>query len=248
VEGTDHWLAGSVPGWTGVSVTKAIYQSRYLSDSGRLFFNSPDHLVAAATTDKEKVYVYEPNGVGGCHGSSDCVGLISSGTSAHESAFLDASESGNDVFFLTADRLVPSQDGDGAFDIYDARVCEQGSPCLTPPEPPLPPCDETPEHLCKPVPPPPPAFEGPSTSAVGPGNVAKHETLAVKEEVKPKPPPKPLTRAQLFAKAMHACHKLKHHKVRVACEASARRRYGPKKHGKGAQHKPTHAASRGKAR
>ena len=58
--------------------------------------------------------------------------LISSGTSQKESAFLEATPSGDDVFFLTAAQLSP-QDTDDAFDIYDARVCTSESPCLTPP-------------------------------------------------------------------------------------------------------------------
>ena len=37
--------------------------------------------------------------------AAGCVGLISSGTSLEESAFLDASESGEDVFFLSSARL-----------------------------------------------------------------------------------------------------------------------------------------------
>ena len=65
----------------------------------------------------------------GVPGGAGCVGLISSGTSGEESAFLDASESGNDVFFLTASRLVP-QDLDSALDVYDAHVCSASSPCL----------------------------------------------------------------------------------------------------------------------
>ncbi len=40
--------------------------------------------------------------------SGGCVGLISSGESTEESAFLDASENGDDVFFLTASQLAPS--------------------------------------------------------------------------------------------------------------------------------------------
>ena len=63
--------------------------------------------------------------------SGGCVGLISSGTSAEESAFLDASENGDDVFFLTASRLVP-QDVDTALDVYDAHVCSAASPCPPP--------------------------------------------------------------------------------------------------------------------
>jgi hypothetical protein len=45
-------------------------------------------------TEKEKVYVHEPNSLGSCHSEAGCVGLISSGTSEHESAFLAASASG----------------------------------------------------------------------------------------------------------------------------------------------------------
>ena len=39
----------------------------YLSNSGRLFFNSPDQLVPQATNAKEDVYEFEPDGVGSCH-------------------------------------------------------------------------------------------------------------------------------------------------------------------------------------
>ncbi|HZL21666.1 MAG TPA: hypothetical protein VFG23_28300, partial [Polyangia bacterium] len=55
-----HWLAGSVPGWMYDGRAYALYQSRYLSDSGRLFFNSPDALVPQDTNGKENVYEYEP--------------------------------------------------------------------------------------------------------------------------------------------------------------------------------------------
>ena len=128
----DHWLAGSIPGWTPIEEGTALYQSRYLSDEGRLFFNSPDELVAHAKNGKEDVYEYEPEGLGSCHSSPGCVALISSGESDHESAFLDASESGDDAFFLTNQPLV-SADHDTSFDVYDARVCSEASPCLSPP-------------------------------------------------------------------------------------------------------------------
>ena len=79
----------------------------------------------------ENVYEYEPREALRLH-AGGCVGLISSGESEHESAFLDASESGDDVFFLTAQQLAP-QDIDTNFDVYDARVCEPGSRCAPPP-------------------------------------------------------------------------------------------------------------------
>ena len=124
-----QWLAANVPGWTSYKSEHALYQSRYLSDGGRLFFNSSDDLVPQATNSAEDVYEYEPPGEGSCSAASatfaeasdGCVGLISSGTSKEESAFLDASESGDDVFFLTYARL-STRDTDTALDVYDARV------------------------------------------------------------------------------------------------------------------------------
>jgi hypothetical protein len=119
-----QWLAGSIPGWTSPE-----YQSRYLSDSGRLFFNGADALVPSDTNGTEDVYEYEPPGVGGCTSASvsfsarsgGCVDLISSGTAREESAFMDASESGDDVFFMTSAQL-SKQDTDTVRDVYDARV------------------------------------------------------------------------------------------------------------------------------
>jgi hypothetical protein len=117
-------LAANIPGRAS-----PLYVSRYLSNSGRLFFNGADALVPSDTNGVEDVYEYEPPGVGGCTSDSagfsshsdGCVGLVSSGTSKEESAFLDASESGDDVFFLSAAQL-SRQDTDSTFDVYDARV------------------------------------------------------------------------------------------------------------------------------
>jgi hypothetical protein len=129
------WLAAAIPGWTPFSLAQTAYQSRYLSNTGRLFFNSVDALVPQDSNGTTDVYEYEPS-MGEEEPSGDtctessptfgrasggCVNLISSGTSKEESAFLDASENGDDVFFLTAARL-SSKDVDTSFDIYDARV------------------------------------------------------------------------------------------------------------------------------
>lgn len=124
-----RWYAANIPGWTSYALEEARYQSRYLSNRGRLFFNSADALVPQDSNGTEDVYEFEPPGVGGCTEASPafaprnggCLGLISSGTSKEESAFMDASETGDDVFFLTAARLT-GKDVDGAYDLYDARV------------------------------------------------------------------------------------------------------------------------------
>jgi hypothetical protein len=236
---SDHWLAGSVPGWTGISHEAAQYQSRYLLEDGRLFFNSPDHLVGAATGTKEKVYEFEPHGIGACQSAGGCVGLLSSGNSTaeeggeHESEFLDASEGGEDVFLLTAARL-PAENGtspdlDTNFDVYDARVCQQpgSSSCLSGPASGSAGCPE--ENACKgaapgtPLPPVPA-----SMTAAATGNVAHVEVLGTKVETKPKP--KPLTTAQKLAKALKQCRSKykgnKKKKQRSACEKRARKKYG----------------------
>lgn len=138
---TEDSLAASLPVWEDLGISEELdYQPRYLSDSGRLFFNSPDALVPQDSNGTWDIYQYEPPGVGSCIESSPtfgkasggCVDLISSGTSVEESIFLDASESGNDVFFLTAAQL-SHRDVDSAIDIYDARV---GGGESEPPPPP----------------------------------------------------------------------------------------------------------------
>ncbi len=164
-------LAAAVPGWTEANFgPSAYYQSRYLSDGGRLFFDSADALVPQDTNDKEDVYEYEPEGIGSCSLSSGCVGLISGGNGGQDSSFVDASANGNDVFFRTADRLVP-QDVDNAYDVYDAHVCSIEAPCLPPPIAGIPPCASS--DACKPGPVPQPAVLGPPASATfsGSGNI-----------------------------------------------------------------------------
>jgi DNA-binding beta-propeller fold protein YncE len=187
-----HWLAGSVPGWANGSDSVAS-QPRYLSDRGRLFFNSPDALVPQDTNGLEDVYEYEPAGVGGCTSASTtfsersggCVNLISSGTSSTESAFYDASESGDDVFFLTASRLTAA-DYDTSNDVYDAHVCSSSVPCATVPLSP-PPC--TSGDSCKAAPSSQPEIFGPAPSATfsGIGNVVGEPREGGQRKVKAKP-------------------------------------------------------------
>jgi phosphodiesterase/alkaline phosphatase D-like protein len=258
VKGPDHWLAGSIPGWTTVKPNAALYQSRYLSDSGRMFFTSADPLVPAVSAKTrnetivgteysvgvENVYEFEPNGTGGCTLTSGCIALISKGTSEHESAFLDASANGNDVFFLTLAQLSP-QDLDQAYDIYDARVCE-ASPCQSAP-PPTEPCGSI--ETCREASPPLPVFGASATSTFsGPPSTVQPGSGETLNEKHKKPPP--LTNSQKLAKALKACRKLPHksqaqrHK-RAACEAQARKKYG-KKAGKKAKHSSSRQAGGGR--
>ncbi len=168
-----HWLAAAIPGWTDVgegSGYHVSYQSRYLSDEGRLFFDSTDALVPQDTNGVDDVYEYEPAGIGSCGLDGGCVGLISGGAGGQESSFVDASVSGDDVFFRTTDRLV-SQDVDDAYDMYDAHVCSAEVPCSPPSVAVVPPCASS--DACKPGPTPQPAVFGPPASATfsGSGNV-----------------------------------------------------------------------------
>lgn len=234
-EPVDHWLAGSVPGWTTLTPEYAHYQSRYLSDDGRLFFNSPNDLVPAARSDKEKVYEYEPDGVGSCDDGGGCIGLLSSGTAKRESAFVDASASGNDVFFVTSAELLRDAEGGGGSEagsplkVYDAHACEPSSPC-----PPLPPqaskpCEDE-ERQCTSYSQEPAFLTPANTTLPGSSALGLVQVLPSTEAIKPKPTPKPLTRAQKLAKALKACKKDKRKRKRVACEAQARKAYGPPKH------------------
>lgn len=237
----ERWIAGSIPGWTSLAKWRATYQSRYLSSSGRLFFDSADTLVPQDQNHKEDVYEYEPGGVGNCASAGGCVSLISSGakTDEHESAFLDASASGNDVFFLTSEKLVAG-DTDTAFDVYDARICgtSESAPCLPVKPPPPPTCSG---EQCRPPTSPQPSFAGSATATFsGPGNVPATGVLNDKTNVAPKP--KVVTRAQKLSKALKSCRgRFKHgKKQRQACEKQARKKYGQAK--KAGHRASSHAA------
>jgi hypothetical protein len=150
--------------------------TRALSDDGaHVFLETYEALLPRDTNGQLDVYEYEQGGAGSCHVASGCLYLISSGTSKLRSDFVDAGASGNNVFFTTAQQLVPS-DTDGAFDLYDAR--EKGGF----PQPPSPaPCLG---DACQVVP---PATSEPTLATSvpsGPGN--EHPTKPVAKHHKPK--------------------------------------------------------------
>ncbi len=149
--------------------------------------------------------------------------LISAGTSLDESAFLDASENGDDVFFLTAEKLVP-QDVDTALDVYDAHVCTSKEPCFE--EVTSPPACVSAE-ACRAAPAPQPSVFGAPASATfsGPGNLTTDTSPPAA------PPAKPTAaqvRAKELTKALKACRK-KRGTQRTGCERVARKRYAPVK-------------------
>jgi hypothetical protein len=93
-----------------------------VSNAGQVFFQTSRGLVRGDSNGRIDVYEYE----------AGHLALISKGASATDSMFLDASPSGDDVFFTTRDQLV-GWDQDSNVDLYDARV-DGGLP-----EPPPPP-------------------------------------------------------------------------------------------------------------
>jgi hypothetical protein len=96
-------------------------QSHYLTDSGRLYFDSSDRLSPLDANGRvEDVYEVEPQGVGTCSRAAGCVSLISAGVGTLDSNLLAVDEDGANIFFTTRERLVP-KDQDSLIDLYDAR-------------------------------------------------------------------------------------------------------------------------------
>ena len=60
----EQWVASNVPPWTRFADGESRHQSRYLSDSGRLLFDSHDALVPQDVNGTQDVYEYESVGVG----------------------------------------------------------------------------------------------------------------------------------------------------------------------------------------
>ena len=256
----DHWLAANVPGWTNINESAAAYQSRYLSDSGRLFFNSPDALVPAVQeeveagkTSKEKVYEYDPGGVGSCERAGGCIALISSSDADNEAAFLDASASGDDVFFVSAEPLARG-DVDHEYDVYDAHVCDATAPCLPSPGTGKPPCGATEE--CRSGTYGTPSYEAAASPAVNTVSTSRDEVAGTKSstpaktaaqklaealkacrtssrrsacEKRARAKYEPLIRAEHLAAALRACRKQTSKSGRLSCEKQARRRYAARK-------------------
>ncbi len=118
-------------------------------DGAFVFFESPVGLTPGALNDVQigsgqEGVIYEQNVYewheGHVYLISDGRDVSAAGKHVMESGRLDLSSvhliasdgSGGNVFFQTADSLV-GQDTDTQVDIYDARVCTSGDPCIAPP-------------------------------------------------------------------------------------------------------------------
>lgn len=161
-----------------------------ISDDGsRVFFQSRDSIVPEDVNGKQDAYMWE-------QGSPS---LVSTGQSGDPSSFVGASRSGDDVFFVTRERIVPT-DQDNNLDVYDARV-GGGFPYLAPP----PPCEG--ESGCR----------GPAGSARPGANPA---TETFDSDVRPLDPAR-----QRLKKALRACKQKPIRKARAKCRKRAKKRY-----------------------
>lgn len=205
------------------SSSTPFYRVRALSaDGGRLFFtaaglaaeNAP---VIGGQSPYTKVYEYERNGTGSCMKTSGCLYLISSPTNRSSDYFLDASESGNDVFFATTSQLGVAERGEITA-VYDARV--EGAPAkaiVVATE-----CEAPCRKQGGSVEPGPPLL---SMSTGASGNLrAAAPTEAKKSKAKKKKTASQI-RVERLKKALRRCRRDRTGKKRRRCEVRARARY-----------------------
>ena len=170
------------------------YLPRWMaSDGSKVFFDSTRPLVPQDTNGRMDVYEWEQDGSGDCLRGTGCIYLLSSGTSPEPSELIDASESGDDVFFVTRAQLV-EEDGNQNWDVYDARADA--------PLPPTPP--QCTGSGCQGVPLAPPVFATPSSVTFeGVGNFAPSSNTA-RKDTKPKSKKKSKKRKKHSKTARHA--------------------------------------------
>jgi hypothetical protein len=126
---------------------------------------------------------------------------------------------GRNVFFTTADPLVPA-DTDTQLDVYDARICG-AQPCIQAAAAPSPECSE---EACHGTPAAIPLAPGvPSASFNGAGNISP------KVSSSPKPKAVAQTRAEKLAKALTACRRKHNKHKRALCKRQASKVYGAKR-------------------
>ena len=175
--------------------------SRWMNADGtQIYFDSSQPLVARDSNHRQDVYEWESDGSGGCKQSMGCVDLLSGGDVARDAYFLDASESGDDVFFTSREELLGSASGE-AVKLYDARVdggfVEPSLACTG--------------SGCQGVPPPQPIFSTPaSVTFGGVGNFSPPGSGLKTKKAKPKVAK---CKRGLVKKKGRCVHKSKPHKA-----------------------------------
>ena len=138
------------------------YEGRAISsDKSTVFFTTPNALLLRDSNGRNDVYAYS---VG-----SGALSLVSTGESGDDSWFIDASSSGDSIFFATRQQLVVA-DRDPNVDAYVARV-GGGFP-----EPSLSPLGCVGEACQAPATQPPASIPS-SSSFAGPGNTSSKEAM-----------------------------------------------------------------------
>jgi hypothetical protein len=146
---------------------------RFVSEDGRVFFDTRDPLLPSATNGLANVYQYR----------AGQLSLISSGSLAAPSYFYEASVTGDDVFFITSEPLLSSIT-DGGIHVYDARVGGGFSPPpSTGPTCEGEACKGTPGLLPAPLTPGSATLFGPGNSSSAGSAMALKATVAIKKIV-----------------------------------------------------------------
>jgi hypothetical protein len=149
----------------------AVENSRGPSNNGQVFFQTSEALLPRDTNGQADVYEYDY--ATGLH-------LITTGTSSSGARLLGSSASGNDVFFLGRQALLPGEPNGESLAIYDARV-DGGFPVTE-----VPVC--TTADACRAAPAPQPSIFGEPASQTfsGAGNLAPPPPVLKTAVKKPK--------------------------------------------------------------
>jgi hypothetical protein len=178
-----------------------------VAETGVVVFSSADALSPGAVQGRENIYEYRDGSLY-LISAEDAVAPLERPSRPR---FLGMSPSGRDVFFFTADSLVP-QDTDTQANWYDARE-GGGFPAPVSPAGCM-------GDACQGALSTPPFLPAQGGSATTPGGGNLAAPVSKPTVVKPKA----LTRAQKLAKALRACTK-EPKKQRAACVKQARKRY-----------------------
>ncbi len=207
--------AGLAAGFTYLPVSSSnTFMRRWMNQSGtRVFFDTSQPLASSDGNGTQDVYEWEQEDTPGCPTATSryggCLFLLSGGDSTDRSSFVDADESGENVFLVHRGPLGRAGPRDDKAHLYDVRVdgglpssavgCAAGCP--------------EPQSTSS-------QFQSPPSVTLATPEGAPNQT----------PKPKPKTGAQLRAEklagALKRCHAIHNKRSRAQCERRARKFYG----------------------